>query len=85
MEVSPRGEGINFSDIYPGPISDSKPTEKCGAVYFVESEHEIMRYRRFLIQGLCAVRSMTFNRPKQKEIDQLAKTNVATNFDMAAS
>ena len=32
------GWGMLFSDIYPGSISDSKLTEECGAVYFVESE-----------------------------------------------
>ena len=84
--ISPHLGGILLSDIYPGSISDSKLTEECGAVYFVESEHEIMSDRGFSIQELCAVRrDITLNRPKQKENDQFAGRDIATNFDIAAT
>ena len=83
--ISPHGVGILFSDIYPGSISDSKLTEECGAVCFVESEHEIMSEHGFSIQELCAVRGMTLNRPKQKENNQFAERDIATNFDIAAT
>ena len=43
-----------------GSIYDSKVTEECGAVYFVESEHET-------IDELYAVRDITLNRSKQNE------------------
>ena len=52
--ISSHGGGIPFSDIFPGSISDSKITEKRGAVYLVEREHEIMSDRGFPIQELCA-------------------------------
>ena len=81
----PDGGGILFSHIYPGSISDSKLTEECGAVYFVVSEHEIMSDRGFSIQELCAVRGITLNRPKQKENDQFAERDDATNFDTAVT
>ena len=42
-----------------GSIYDSKLTEECGAVYFVENEHET-------IDELYAVRGITLNRSKQK-------------------
>ena len=41
-------------------------TEECGVVYFVESKHGIMSDLGFSIQELCAVRSLTLNKPKQK-------------------
>ena len=72
--ISPHGGGILISDIYPGSISDSKFTEECGAVYFVENKHEIICDRGFLIQELCAVRGITLNRPKQtKKMTRLLK------------
>ena len=37
VRISPGGGGILFSDVYSGSISDSKLTEECGVVYFVES------------------------------------------------
>ena len=77
--------GSSFSDIFPGSISDSKITEECGAVYFVEQEHEIMSDRGFSIQELCASRGITLNRPKQKENDPFMEVNVATKFDIAAT
>ena len=83
--ISPHGGGILFSDIYPGSISDSKLTEEYGAVYFVESEHEIMSDRGFAIQELCAVRGITLTRPKREENDQFAERAVATNFGIAAA
>ena len=83
--IFPLRGGILFSDIYPGSISDSKLTEECGAVCFVESEHEIMSEHGFSIQELSAVRGMTLNRPKQKENDQFAERDIATNFDIAAT
>ena len=83
--ISPHGGQILFSDIYPGSISNSKLTGECGEVYFVESEHEIMSDRRFSIQELCAVRGITLNRPKQKENDQFAERDIATNFDIAVT
>ena len=43
-----------------GSIYDSKVTEECGAVYFVESERET-------IDELYAVRDITLNRSKQNE------------------
>ena len=64
--ISPHQGGILFSDILPGSISDSKITEKCGAVYLVEQEHEIMSDRGFSIQKLCSRRDITLNRPKEK-------------------
>ena len=83
--ISPHGGGILFSDIDPGSISDSKLTEEYGAVYFVESEHEIMSDRGFAIQELCAVRGITLNRPKREENDQFAERAVTTNFGIAAA
>ena len=83
--ISPHGRGILFSDIYPGLICDSKLTEECGAVHFVESENEITSDRGFSIQELCAVKGITLNRPKQKENDQFAGRDIATNFDIAAT
>ena len=83
--ISPHGGGILFSDIYPGAISNSKLTEECGAVYFVESEHEIMSDCGFSIQELCAVRGITLNRLKHKENDQFAERDTATKFDIAAT
>ena len=77
--------GSSFSDIFPGSISDSKITEECGAVYFVEQEHEIMSDRGFSIQELCASRGITLNRPKQKENDPFMEVNVATKSDIAAT
>ena len=62
--ISSHRREILFSGIYQGSISDPKLTEECGAVYFVESEHEIMSDRGFSIQELCAVRDITLNRPK---------------------
>ena len=85
MRISPGGGGILFSDVYSGSISDSKLTEECGVVYFVESEHEIMTDRGFSIQELCAVRGITLNRPKQKENDQFVERDIATNFGIAAT
>ena len=83
--MSPHGEEILFSDIYPGSISDSKPTEEFHAVYFVESEHQVMSYREFSIQDLCVVRDITLNRPNEKRNDEFAERDVATNFDIAAT
>ena len=83
--IFPLRGGILFSDIYPGSISDSKLTEECGAVYFVQSEHEIMSDRGFLIQEHCAVRAITLNRPKEKESNQFDKRHVAKSFDIAAT
>ena len=83
--VSPHGSGILFSDIYPGSISDSEITEKSGAILFVEEEHEIMSDRGFSIQEFCASKSITLNRPKQKESNQFAEVDVASNFDIAAT
>ena len=77
--------GSSFSDIFPGSISDSKITEECGAVYFVEQEHEVMSDRGFSIQELCASRGITLNRPKQKENDPFMEVNVATKSDIAAT
>ena len=44
-----------------------------------------MSDRGFSIQELCAVRGITLNRLKQKEIDQFAERDIATNFDNAAT
>ena len=85
MGISPHGGAILFSGIYSGSISDSKLTKECGAVYFDEIEHKIMSDRRFSIQELCIVRGVTFNKPKQKENDQFAERDAATNFDIAAT
>ena len=85
VRISPGGGGILFSDVYSGSISDSKLTEECGVVYFVESEHEIMSDCGFSIQELCAVRGITLNRPKQKENDQFAERDIATNFGIATT
>ncbi|XP_057292615.1 uncharacterized protein LOC130621337 [Hydractinia symbiolongicarpus] len=83
--IAPHGGGILFSDIYPGSISDSAITEKCGALLLVDEEHEIMSDRGFSIQELCSVRGVTLNRPKQKSKDQFDEIDVATNFDIAAT
>ena len=76
----PHGEGILFSDIYPGSVSDSKPSEEFHAVYFVESEHQVMSECGFSIQDLCVVRGITLNRPKEKRNDEFAERDVTTNF-----
>ena len=83
--ISPNGNGILFSEIYPGSISDSEITKKCGATLLVEPNHEIMSDKGFAIQELCAGRGITLNRPKQKDGDQFEEINVATNFDIAAT
>ena len=44
-----------------------------------------MSDRGFSIQKLCAVRGITLNSPKQKENDQFAERDIATNFDIAAT
>ena len=44
-----------------------------------------MSDRGFSIQELCALRGITLNRPKKKDNDQFSETNVASNFDIAAS
>ena len=85
VRISPHGDGILFSDIPPGSISDSKITEECGAVYLIEQEHEIMSDRGYSIQELCADRDITLNRPKQKENYQFMEVDVATNLDIAAA
>ena len=50
--IYPHGTGILFSDIYPGSISDSEITAKCGAIEYVEEEKEIRSDRGFAIQDL---------------------------------
>ena len=82
--ISPHGSGILFSDIYPGSISDSEITEKSGAILYVENDHEIMS-EGFSIQELCAVKGIMLNRPKQKENNQFAEAEIASNFDIAAT
>ena len=66
-------------------MSDSKLTEECGAVYFVENKHEIMGNRGVSIQELCVLKGITVSRPKQKENDQFAERDVFRNFDIAAT
>ena len=44
-----------------------------------------MSDRGFSIQELCAVRGITLNRPKQKENDQFSESDIANNFDIAAT
>ena len=83
--ISPHGMGLLFSDIYPGSISDSEITEKSGVINYVEQEHEIMSDRGFSIQEYCTVKGITLNRPKQKENDQFDQSDVAANFDIAAT
>ena len=39
----------------------------------------------FSIQEICASRSITLNKPKQKENNQFMEADVATNFDIAAT
>ena len=85
MGISPYGEGILFSDIYSGSISDNKLAEECDAVYFAGNEHEVMSNVGFLIKERCAVRVITLNRPQQRENDQFAERDVATNFDIAVT
>ena len=77
--------GMLFSNIYPGSISDSEITEKSGVINYVEQEHEIMSDRGFSIQELCTVKGITLNRPKQKENNQFEQSDVAANFDIAAT
>jgi len=83
--TAPHGGGMLFSEIYPGSITDSEITEKSGAIFLVEEEHEIMSDRGFSIQEMCALRGIPLNRPKQKENDQFAEIDVASNFDIAAT
>ena len=44
-----------------------------------------MSDRGFSIQEICASRSITLNKPKQKENNQFMEADVATNFDIAAT
>ena len=83
--ITPHGSGILFSDVYPGSISDSELTAKCGAIEYVNEGHEIMSDRGFSIQDLCSVKGITLNRPKQKDDDQFNQSEVARNFDIAAT
>ena len=83
--ISAHGSGILFSDIYPGSISDSEITEKSSTLDFVEKDHEIMSDRGFSIQEYCALKGVTLNRPKRKEHDQFPESDVALNFDIAAT
>ena len=62
--ISPHADGILFSEIFSGSISDSKITEECGTVHLVKREHEIMSDREFSIQELCASLGITLNRSK---------------------
>ena len=54
MGIPQHGGVIFFNDIYQGSISDSKLTDKCSAVWFVENDHEIMggcdsQYKNFVL------------------------------------
>ena len=62
-------------------MSDSKLTEECGAVYFVENEHEIM----ILDTRILCWRSITLNKPKQKENDPFVERDVARSVNIAAT
>ena len=62
--ISPHADGILFSEIFSGSISDSKITEECSTVHLVKREHEIMSDREFSIQELCASLGITLNRSK---------------------
>ena len=53
-----------FSEIYPGPGSDSVITEKFEVICWVEEEHEI-RSGKGLPSKICVV-SKILNRPCQK-------------------
>ena len=44
-----------------------------------------MSDRGFSFQEPCTRRSITLNRPTQKENDQFVEVDVATNFDIAAT
>ena len=83
--ISPLGMGFLFSDIYPGLISDSEITEKSSVINYVAQEHEIMSDRGFSIKELCRVKGITLNRQKQKENDQFYQSDLAANFDIAAT
>ena len=74
-----------FSEIYPGSISDSEITEKSNATLYVEEEHKIISDRGFSIQDFCAMKGILLNRPKQKDSSQFSEQDIAKNFDIAAT
>ena len=74
-----------FSDIFPGSISDSCLTEKVGVLNMVESGHEIMADKGFSIQEYSCGKGVYLNRPAQKTRPQFLESEVAENFDIAAT
>ena len=84
VAISPYWRGIPYNNIYPGSISDSKFIEEYGAVYLIENEHEIMNDCGFSIEDFM-LWGITLNRPKQKEKDQFAKKDFATNSHIGAT
>ena len=84
VAISPYWRGIPYSNIYPGSISDSKFIEEYGAVYLIENEHEIMNACGFSIEDFM-LWCITLNRPKQKEKDQFAEKDFATNPHIGAT
>lgn len=48
--------GLMFSEIYPGPGSDSVITEKFEVICQVEEEHEIRSGKGFTIQDLRSIK-----------------------------
>ena len=85
IRISLHGSGLLFSDIYPGSISDSEISERCGVLDWVEPEHEVMADRGFSIQDYCASKGVYLNRPAQKHNDQISQSEIAVNFNIAAT
>ena len=83
--ISTHGMGLLFSDIYAASISDSEITEMLGVINYVEQRHEIMSDRGFSIQELCTVKGITLNWPKHEENEQFDQSDLAANFDIAAT
>jgi len=56
-----------------------KLTQKSNILDYIE-DHEVMADRGFAIQDLCAEKGVTFNRPKQKDVDQIFRIRYSAKF-----
>ena len=77
-------QGLLFSDIYPGSISDNDITIKPGVLNWVEQDHELMADKGFSVQDYCSNKGVFLNRPAQKS-DQFTEYEVANNFKIAST